>query len=179
GDVAAFDERRLIRRRHRTTIALSKRRLRARHASAIVFRSIIVDMHLKATFALLLSLTALPAAAQQRGQNPNQPAPAAASAREYAGPAEEKIAQTSHTIRLDGREIKYTATAGTLPIHGDDGKVQARMFFVAYTKDGEDVKTRPLSFLFNGGPGVAPRWPAPGSFAPQHPHEADQGRQAA
>ena len=29
------------------------------------------------------------------------------------------------------------------------------MFFVAYTKDGEDVGTRPVSFLYNGGPGAA------------------------
>ena len=58
-------------------------------------------------------------------------------------------------IRLDGRDIKYTATAGTLPIRGDDGKINARMFYVAYTKDGEDPKTRPVSFLYNGGPGSA------------------------
>ena len=32
------------------------------------------------------------------------------------------------------------------------------MFFVAYSKDGEDVKTRPISFLYNGGPGAATIW---------------------
>ena len=58
-------------------------------------------------------------------------------------------------MRLDGRDIKYTATTGTLPIRLDNGQVAARMFFVAYTKDGEDVKTRPVSFLYNGGPGAA------------------------
>src|SRR6476646_4443565 len=52
----------------------------------------------------------------------------------------DKISQTSHTVRLDGREIRYTATVGTLPISLDDGKVAARIFFVAYTKDGEDAK---------------------------------------
>ena len=51
--------------------------------------------------------------------------------------------QTSHLMRLDGRDIKYTATAGTLPIRLDDGKVAARMFFVAYTKDGEDSEDAP------------------------------------
>src|SRR5437870_10500796 len=121
---------------------------------------------------LVLSLMAVPAAAQ-RGQAP----PVAPSQRESAGPAEEKTSHTTHTVRLDGREIKYTATAGTLPIRGDDGKVQARMFFVAYTKDGEDVKTRPLSFLYNGGPGAATIWLHMGSFAPRHVQMADEGFQ--
>jgi carboxypeptidase C (cathepsin A) len=114
-------------------------------------------------------------AAAQRGQAP----PAPPSQRESAGPAEEKISQTSHAVRLDGRDIKYTATAGTLPIRGDDGKVQARMFFVAYTRDGEDAKTRPLSFLYNGGPGSATIWLHMGSFAPRHVQMADEGFQPA
>lgn len=134
-------------------------------------------MYAKATLALLL-VTVLPAAAQQRGQNPNQPPPAS-SPREYAGAAEEKVSQTSHSIRLDGREVKYTATAGTLPIRGDDGKVQARMFFVAYTRDGEDVRTRPVSFLYNGGPGAATIWLHMGSFAPKHVQMAEDGFQPA
>jgi carboxypeptidase C (cathepsin A) len=87
--------------------------------------------------------------------------------------------QTSHAIRLDGREIKYTATAGTLPIRLDDGKVAAQMFFVAYTKDGEDRKTRPVSFLYNGGPGSASAWLHMGSFAPRHVQMAEEGFQPA
>jgi carboxypeptidase C (cathepsin A) len=104
-----------------------------------------------------------------------------------AGPARHAVApekaappsQTSHTIRLDGREIKYTATAGTLPIRLDDGKVAAQMFFVAYTKDGEDRKTRPVSFLYNGGPGSATVWLHMGSFAPRHVEMAEDGFQPA
>ena len=120
------------------------------------------------------------------GQEPAAPAPAraqaAAAARptvETAGQPEEKISQTSHTIRLDGQDIKYTATAGTLPIRLDDGKVAARMFFVAYTRDGENARTRPLSFLFNGGPGAATIWLHMGSFAPRHVQMADDGFQPA
>jgi carboxypeptidase C (cathepsin A) len=82
-------------------------------------------------------------------------------------------------VRLDGRDIKYTATTGTLPIRLDDGKVAARMFFVAYTKDGEDVKTRPVSFLYNGGPGAATIWLHMGSFAPKHVQMAEEGFQPA
>src|SRR5436190_22484891 len=117
-------------------------------------------------------------AAQQQTQR-DEPGGQPAGRNEVAGAAEEKISQTSHTIRLDGREIKYTATAGTLPIRLDDGRMAARMFFVAYTRDGEDVKTRPLSFLYNGGPGSATIWLHMGSFAPKHVQMADEGFQPA
>jgi carboxypeptidase C (cathepsin A) len=137
---------------------------------------------LRTAFIILIAapiaLVAAPTAAQQRGQNSAQQA-AQPGARESAGPAEEKTSRTPHTITLDGREIKYTATAGTLPIRGDDGKVQARMFYVAYTRDGEDPKTRPLSFLYNGGPGSATVWLHMGSFAPRHVQMADDGFQPA
>jgi carboxypeptidase C (cathepsin A) len=118
--------------------------------------------------------------AQVQTQMPrDEPGAAPAGRFEVASPKEEKISQTPHVIRLDGREIKYTATAGTLPIRLDDGKVAARMFFVAYTKDGEDPKARPLSFLYNGGPGSATVWLHMGSFAPRKTLMADEGFQPA
>src|SRR5438067_2437870 len=132
---------------------------------------------------LIVAAVAVPARAQGRGGQPPQAPPAAGESagprEEFAGAAEEKISQTSHTIRVDGREIKYTATAGTLPIRLDNGQVVARMFFVAYTKDGEDAKTRPVSFLYNGGPGAATIWLHMGSFAPKHVRMADEGFQPA
>ncbi len=123
--------------------------------------------------------------AQSRpGQRPGgppglQPLPGAVAGHEVAPLKEPAPSQTSHTIRLNGREIKYTATAGTLPIRLDDGKVAAQMFFVAYTKDGEDRKTRPVSFLYNGGPGSATVWLHMGSFAPLHVQMAPEGFQPA
>jgi carboxypeptidase C (cathepsin A) len=141
--------------------------------------------------SMLLALALLPtvALAQQRPQRPDAPPtpaqqPAAAqeagTARyEVAGAAEEKVSQTSHVARVDGREIRYTATAGTLPIRLDDGKVAARMFFVAYTRDGENAATRPIAFLYNGGPGSASVWLHMGSFAPKKVQMADEGFQPA
>jgi carboxypeptidase C (cathepsin A) len=136
--------------------------------------------------SLLLALSFVPASAQgRRGQPPpDQPATqadtnAAAAREEHFGPAEEKVSTTSHTVHLDGREIKYTATAGTIPIRLDNGQVAARMFFVSYAKDGEDAKTRPISFLYNGGPGAATIWLHMGSFAPKHVQMADDGFQPA
>lgn len=129
--------------------------------------------------SLLLSMQA--AAQPPQSQQPTQPATSAPSKPrvETAGPTEEKVSQTSHTLRIDGREIKYTATAGTLPIRLDDGKVAARMFFVAYTRDGENARARPVSFLYNGGPGAATIWLHMGSFAPRRVQLADEGFQPA
>ena len=119
--------------------------------------------------------------AQGRGGAPPPTPPSSDSTPrvETAGEKEEKISQTSHAMRLDGREIKYTATTGTLPIRLDNGQVSARMFFVAYTRDGEDAKTRPVSFLYNGGPGAATIWLHMGSFAPRRVQMADEGFQPA
>ncbi|MGE3276629.1 MAG: S10 family peptidase [Vicinamibacterales bacterium] len=138
---------------------------------------------------LVLSLALTPVFAQQRpGGPPAAQRPAASEqgasqdpqpTHETAGPAEEKISTTPHVVRLGGREIRYTATTGTLPIRLDNGRVAARLFFVAYTKDGEDVKTRPISFLYNGGPGSATVWLHMGSFAPKHVQMADEGFQPA
>src|SRR5689334_9878676 len=43
--------------------------------------------------------------------------------------------QTHHTITAGGKTIHYTATAGRLPIKDATGKIEAEMFFVAYTQD--------------------------------------------
>ena len=143
-------------------------------------------------FIALVAVCLAPLSAQQRGrggQPQQQPQPNPATRDEPGGQppqraevataAEEKISQTQHTVRMDGREIRYTATAGTLPIRLDDGKIAARMFFVAYSRDGEDAKTRPVSFLYNGGPGSATVWLHMGSFAPRRVQMADEGFQPA
>jgi len=75
--------------------------------------------------------------------------------------------QTHHSIRVGGRELRYTATAGRLPIKDAEGKVEAEMFFVAYTLDGSDPSTRPLTFSFNGGPGSASIWLHMGAMGPR------------
>jgi carboxypeptidase C (cathepsin A) len=129
--------------------------------------------------AVLVGATLAPARArgiQARGQDAVQAPPAR---EEYFGAAEEKVSKTSHTVRIDGREIRYTATVGTIPIRLDNSEIMARMFFVAYTKDGEDPRTRPIAFLYNGGPGAATIWLHMGSFAPKHVRMADEGFQPA
>ncbi len=69
---------------------------------------------------------------------------------------EEKSVVTHHSARIGGQVINYTATAATYNIKADDGTVKATMFYVAYTKDGvADPAKRPVSFVYNGGPGSA------------------------
>src|SRR5438128_3541524 len=75
---------------------------------------------------------------------------------------------THHQITMDGKTLKYTATAGRLPIKRGDGKIEAEMFFEAYTLDGQDAGKRPLTFAFNGCPGSATIWLHMGALGPKH-----------
>ncbi|MFZ0774141.1 MAG: peptidase S10 [Candidatus Sulfotelmatobacter sp.] len=74
---------------------------------------------------------------------------------------------THHQMTVYGKALKYTATAGRLPIKRPDGKIEAEMFFVAYTLDGQDAAKRPLTFAFNGGPGSASVWLHMGALGPR------------
>src|ERR1041385_2647474 len=72
---------------------------------------------------------------------------------------EEPPVVTHHSISVGGKELKYTATTGMMPIKNRDGETEARIFFMAYTLDGVDNRSsRPLTFSFNGGPGSASVW---------------------
>ncbi|MGA8501064.1 MAG: peptidase S10 [Candidatus Sulfotelmatobacter sp.] len=74
---------------------------------------------------------------------------------------------THHQITVDGKLLKYTASAGRLPIKRGDGRIEAEMFYVAYTLDGQDAAKRPLTFAFNGGPGSASIWLHMGALGPK------------
>ena len=78
----------------------------------------------------------------------------------------EKPVATHHELTLDGKTLKYTATAGTLLIRDEEDKPYGSIFYVAYTLDGADPGSRPVSFLYNGGPGSATLWLHMGSFSP-------------
>jgi len=74
---------------------------------------------------------------------------------------------THHSITVSGKALAYTATVGRLPLKRADGKIEAEMFFVAYTLDGADAAKRPLTFAFNGGPGSASIWLHMGALGPK------------
>ena len=105
-------------------------------------------------------------------------------------------------VTVEGRVIDYRAVAGTLVVHpkgwddtiqkvvaaatgdkakeeasGDNPRAEASMFYVAYFKKGVPARDRPITFLYNGGPGLLDRVaahgrlrPAPGGRPPDDTH---------
>jgi carboxypeptidase C (cathepsin A) len=76
---------------------------------------------------------------------------------ESQDPWEGDIVTTRHQIAVEGRTLSYTAKAGRLPIcDNETGEVHANMFFMAYTLDPDpNREQRPITFLWNGGPGAS------------------------
>jgi carboxypeptidase C (cathepsin A) len=62
---------------------------------------------------------------------------------------------TKHTIATDGGPLNYTATAGTLPLYDQSGERTAAVFAIAYVAENPTGLKRPVTFVFNGGPGAA------------------------
>ncbi|MBU6470256.1 MAG: peptidase S10 [Gammaproteobacteria bacterium] len=96
-------------------------------------------------------------------------APGAATAKAPAATApvpKETKSVTQGSVTINGQAIKYTATAGTLILRDAKNEPTASMFYVAYTRDGADAKTRPLTFVYNGGPGSSSIWLEMGAFGP-------------
>ncbi len=92
-----------------------------------------------------------------------------ASGRDIAALAEAPPITTHHTVNVRGQSIAYTAAAGMLPIRNTQTEaVEGGMYFVAYTRDGANPATRPVTFAFNGGPGSATVWLHLGAFGPKH-----------
>jgi len=120
---------------------------------------------LRPHFTVCLLLAASYALAQR---GPASEPPAARAAEGPATPIPpETSSVTDHELSLDGKTIHYSATAGTLLIDGDDAKPYGTVFYVAYTLAGAgDLRTRPVTFLYNGGPGSASMWLHMGSVGP-------------
>jgi carboxypeptidase C (cathepsin A) len=81
---------------------------------------------------------------------------------------QEEWSVTEHTLRLGSQAIPYKAAAGTTLLKNDRGEPTGLLYSVAYTRsDIKDAGARPVSFLFNGGPGSATMWLHMGSFGPK------------
>jgi carboxypeptidase C (cathepsin A) len=92
-------------------------------------------------------------------------APAAASAAEPTALGAIPDAVTQHTTTVDGKSYAYTARAGTITLTDDNNKPTASVFYTAYTVDG-DGPSRPVTFIYNGGPGSSTMWLRMGSIGP-------------
>ena len=142
-----------------------------------------------------VALALLPVAAFSQPSNSaagKEDSAAAAQNSASQGPEVFAPSKTEGTVEIEGKTIAYTAIAGTLTVGatdeqdamiGADGKPlpgqatppkdpaqdppTAQMFYVAYFKQGADPNTRPITFLYNGGPGSSTMWLHMGAFGPK------------
>ncbi|MEO8453583.1 MAG: peptidase S10 [Sphingomicrobium sp.] len=126
--------------------------------------------------SLLLSSAAV---AQQSSNNAGDTPPPGAKAESTAkdkdkdkdedtakATAEETAQPVRRSVNFRGRTLTYTATPGTLTLRNDDGEAVGSMFYTAYTIPSANGRPRPVTFLFNGGPGSSTMWLHMGSFGP-------------
>jgi carboxypeptidase C (cathepsin A) len=78
----------------------------------------------------------------------------------------ESVVVTHHVWKAAGTPASCTATAGNLVIYDDDGKPYDSVLYVAYTEEGVNEDARPITFLYNGGPGSSTIWLHMGSVGP-------------
>lgn len=110
------------------------------------------------TFSALASQATLAAT-----NKPDAPADAARPASEIAAPM---ISVSHRTGTFGGISVSYSATAKETYLKADDGTPKASIFSTSYIKDGNDPN-RPVTFLFNGGPGSGSLWLHMGAFGPK------------
>jgi len=76
--------------------------------------------------------------------------------------------ESSGQITADGERIRYSVIAGETYLEDEDGTPTGSIFSTTYLRDGvSDPRTRPVAFIFNGGPGSASLWLHMGVFGPQ------------
>ena len=112
--------------------------------------------------ALVASAFALPAAAQPGPAGK----PAEGEARDARSIPAPTISITRHSGTFGGQRISYTATAAETYLKDKDGTPKASIFSISYVKEGRDPN-RPVTFLFNGGPGSGSVWLHMGAFGPK------------
>ncbi|TSJ43504.1 peptidase S10 [Mucilaginibacter corticis] len=77
-----------------------------------------------------------------------------------------QLAITDHVLHTGKNVLNYKATTGYMPLVDKQSKPLANIFYVAYTAGNATDNTRPVTFVFNGGPGSAAIWLHMGSFGP-------------
>src|ERR1700676_5131005 len=135
---------------------------RCRDLSLLVKKLLAV---LVAGAVLQTALYAVPAGSQPR--TPRAAAsPGAQPAAQPSAPPETPDAVTRHTVTVDGKPIDYVARAGKITLRNEKEQPTARLFYTGYTIDGAEPTTRPVTFIYNGGPGSSTMWLRMGSLGP-------------
>ena len=96
-------------------------------------------------------------------------APAVPSAAQESSEAEApRVFTAAKRAVINDKRLAYTVTAGETFLKDEKGEPKAAIFSIAYTLDGvSNPKERPLTFVFNGGPGSASLWLHMGVFGPR------------
>jgi carboxypeptidase C (cathepsin A) len=148
-------------------------------------------MAIRFTVRIAVALLALSLAAGARAddaQEPSQPQPAATPAAPTPTPSGQKggaargnaattppaaeqhrlppDSTTKQTLALPSRTLAFTATAGSIRLFDDKGEPQADIAYTSYQLDGAEKASRPVTFLFNGGPGASSAWLQLGDAGP-------------
>ena len=131
-----------------------------------------------AAFVCLCLAAAVPTSAQEA--RPPATAPATAPAPASEQPEFKGLSVTTHDVN----GLRYRATAGTLPMKDEEGKLRGEMFFTYYERLGtgeaavhdEKDSARPVAYVFNGGPGAASVWLHLGTVGPWRVPLGDDGR---
>src|SRR5207253_556168 len=95
----------------------------------------------------------------------------------------DRVSITDHVLNVNGRELRYKATAGILLQKDESEKPKAEMFYVAYELKPDATTqpataratTRPVTFVFNGGPGAASVWLHLGTVGPKRVELTEAG----
>jgi len=113
------------------------------------------------SWAALALLAAIPATAQKK---PAEAEPAGAEAPAIPPPV---VSVTRHSGTFGGTRVAYRATAGETYLKDKDGKPLAAITSYSYVKEGAVDPKRPVTFLWNGGPGSGSLWLHMGAFGPK------------
>jgi len=73
---------------------------------------------------------------------------------------------TQQVLALPGGELRFRATAGSIRLRDGKDAPLTDVAFIAYQAEGADAGTRPVTFVFNGGPGMASAWLQMGAVGP-------------
>lgn len=83
---------------------------------------------------------------------------------------------TQGSVIVEGKKINYEATAGTLVLKNKQDTPTISMSYVYYAKSDENPSKRPITFIYNGGPGSSTIWLHMGAWGPQRVFINDTSR---
>ena len=116
----------------------------------------------------LLALASLALRAEERTQEKETKTVEKEKPAETTPPPKEESSVAEHSIKIGGQTIPYKAIAGTILLKNEKDEPQALIYSRTYARtDAKDLSQRPISFIYNGGPGSASVWLHIGAFGPR------------